>query len=181
MAVGPAVPTPIPVAMVFGSTSIPTAAPTPQHFSLVDEDDDVSPCDGDIRSRKKRVVNAGGGGRGDVDGHRLRSLRDDRNTYWIKYWVDVLVHHEGEAIESGASDGGLLLLRQEQASSTRAIVGVSLSTDVRGKSIAEEDVGSNSDMDLNELRMIYEGLTQLEVRMKEVLGLSRSLWIVIVL
>lgn len=42
---------------------------------------------------------------------------------------------------------------------------VSSSADDKGKVIAEDYVRSDPDMDLDELRMIDEGLTQLEVRM----------------
>lgn len=35
--------------------------PTPPSFSLIDEDDKVSPRDGDLRPRKNEVVDVGGG------------------------------------------------------------------------------------------------------------------------
>lgn len=43
---------------------------------------------------------------------------------------------------------------------------VSLVAEGRGNAITEEDVRSDSNMDADELRMIDEGLTQLEVRLE---------------
>lgn len=44
------------------STLVLVVASAPQLFSLVDENDEVSPRDGDLRPRKRKVVDVGGGG-----------------------------------------------------------------------------------------------------------------------
>lgn len=44
------------------STPVPAATSGSELFSLVDEDDEVSPQDEDLRPRKRKVVDVGGGG-----------------------------------------------------------------------------------------------------------------------
>nr|XP_009608509.1 uncharacterized protein LOC104102497 [Nicotiana tomentosiformis] len=73
------------------------------------------------------------------------------------------MHPAGEMIKGGMPNNDLALPRQEEASSSRAAVDVSSSAGDRGKTVAEEDARSDSDMDLEELRMIDDGLSQLEI------------------
>lgn len=54
--------------------------------------------------------------------------------------------------------------RREEASTFRTSVDSSFPVNERGKSIAEEGDESGSDVDVDDLRMMEEGLTQLEVR-----------------
>lgn len=56
--------------------------------------------------------------------------------------------------------------RKEDASSSRVAVDVPYVANDKDKVVTEEDVRANSDMDLDELRMIDKGLTQLEVRLE---------------
>ncbi|XP_070047282.1 uncharacterized protein [Nicotiana tomentosiformis] len=78
----------------------------------------------------------------------------------------------GETVEGGMHNDGLALLRQEEASSSRVAMDVPSTANDREKVITEEDIGSDSDMDMDELRMIDEGLTQLKVRLE---GGSRTI------
>lgn len=75
---------------------------------------------------------------------------------------------EGETVMERTLDGGPYLRGK------RRIHHVSSPFDDREKFIAEEDDETSSDMDLDDLRMIDEGLTQLEVRMD---GGSRTITI----
>lgn len=79
--------------------------------------------------------------------------------------VDTLVRPEGETA-AGVFGNDPKLLRQDEASSSKATIDVSSPASDRGKAIAKEVVGSDSDMDLDELRMIDEGITPLGVRME---------------
>lgn len=74
---------------------------------------------------------------------------DSNSPHLEKINVDASVRLAGETVEGGMPDNGLTLLRQEEALYSRAIVDVPSFAGDRGKTIAEEDVGSDSDMDLD--------------------------------
>nr|XP_033517600.1 uncharacterized protein LOC117281865 [Nicotiana tomentosiformis] len=84
------------------------------------------------------------------------------------------LHSEGEAVEEVAFDSGRALLRQVEASSSRAAMNISSPTGDRGKTVAEDGDESGSNIDLYYLIMIDEGLTQHEVRLE---GGSRTITI----
>lgn len=86
--------------------------------------------------------------------------------------VGMSLYSEGRDIEE-VSAGGHKLSRQEEASTSRTAMDTSLPTDDRGTSVSEESDKSGSDVDLDDLRMIDEGINQLEVRLGG-RGLSRS-------
>lgn len=71
-------------------------------------------------------------------------------------------------------DGGHTLPRQDEALTSQVAMDVSSPTGDRGKTVAEDGDESGFDIDLNDLRMIDEGLTQLEVRLE---GGSRTITI----
>lgn len=98
----PSAPTSILAATVQESASVPTAALAPQLFSLIDEDDEVSPSDGDLKPRKRRVVDA----RGEVS-FAIDSLGDDlvlRETMTFQIREDTGVSTEVPQLEEVAMD-----------------------------------------------------------------------------
>lgn len=63
----------------------------------------------------------------------------------------------GETVAGGRTlDDDLAFFRQKEASSSRVAVDVSSSAGDRGNTVIEEDARYDSDMDLDELRMIDE-------------------------
>lgn len=92
----------------------------------------------------------------------------------VKVNADMPLHSKGEAVEEVAFDSGRALLRQVEASSSRAAMNVSSPTGDRGKTVAEDGDESGSNIDLYYLIMIDEGLTQHEVRLE---GGSRTITI----
>lgn len=73
------------------------------------------------------------------------------------------MHLAEDKVEGEVHEDGISLMSQEETTSSGVAVDVPSTTGSRGKVFTEEDVGSDSDMDVEELRMIDEVLTQLEV------------------
>ena len=63
-------------------------------------------------------------------------------------------------------------LRQDEPSASLPAKGPSSRVDTKGKSVAEEGYEMGSDMDAEEVRMMGEGLTRLEVRLE---GTTRTI------
>lgn len=153
-------------------------------YRLIDEDDESLPSDGDLMPQKRRVMDIAGERPAATDvgdcGFILRETATMHSRESLKGSLETIclevmdIRPEGAAVEGVVDRDAHVLPRREEASSSSVAADVPRSTDDRSKAVAEEDVGSDSDMDADELRMINEGLTQPEVRLKGVRGLLRS-------
>ncbi|XP_070005953.1 uncharacterized protein [Nicotiana sylvestris] len=179
----------VPILVVAPSAPVcvPVLTSAPPLFSLIDEDDKHSPSDRGFQPRKRRYVDMGDKVPLAVDVAKedftLREtasifVNDDVESSLeaprpVKADVGMSLYSEGRDIEE-VSAGGHKLSRKEEASTSRTAMDTSLPTDDRGTSVSEESDKSGSDVDLDDLRMIDEGLNQLEAVTLEIESARRE-------
>ncbi|XP_009615742.1 uncharacterized protein [Nicotiana tomentosiformis] len=145
-------------------------------YRLIDEEDEPLPDDGDLMPRKRRAVNVVRVGSTTADagdcGFDLRETatviigESPEANPEVVGLEDMNVRPTEDVVEDGMSRHSPSVLGCDEASSSGVSANAPPLAGDRGDAVADEDVRSDSDMDAEELRMIDEGLTQLEVRLE---------------
>lgn len=142
-------------------------------YPLIDEEEELLPGDEDLMPCKRRVV-----------GDRLVAVNVGDCGFSLREIVTVIIRESPKSspkavgledmdirpiehvVDDMVGESGPILPGRDEGSSSGVTADAPPSASNEGKAVAEEDVGSDSDMDAEELRIIDEGLTQVEVRLE---------------
>lgn len=161
----------------FISTPVSAVAPAPPLFSLIDEDDEVHPHDTNLRPRKRKVVDIGGGVPSAIESledefviwktmtiHIEDDVGDTSEAPQFEETnVDMTLHPEEEKVTEGAIGDSFMPLGQMRPLLLGHQGMLILVKGIKAKVLSARET-SRVDMDLDDLKMIDEGTTQIEVR-----------------